>query len=549
MLHHKVRLISDHENTIKTMVMVLLAIGILGRILNVGVYPPVGGINVYLWGLGVALLMTGACHAVTILDTRRVSVLFTRFAPVVSILAVSSLLALWAAAVHTFTDTLSPTRLLTFILGIGLVTAVWFGADSAFRMRLLLGAVIVGTGISALYSGAITMFGDPFMTIWVILSKVSLESVRSVVGGGRMAGLSSHINAFSYILAAAAPLAFGFLVIGGRLHTRSRTWSLSASLYVVLVLMLTVLLLNATRSAILGAAVGCMVTGAILLVGRPDLWKRVAAVLALIAAWLLLMFVPGVRGAEAILASGPMPSDKSEAEGVEDAWFGRALVRVSQPGWPSDKDSPYEVKLREKIDTARELWRESRADFGLNRRIVSLGDVSARARIPMALTALRYSFEFPFGTGRYFPEERHLPAGLEPRLAEEVLTHLPHNQFLIVLVYYGYPGLVLLIAFYLLIGRSLLITARHFLRSRDTESLLLAAAVTGALAGYGLNSMFHNAGPFDTDWSYFIIVGVVFSIERLAAERASQSRVPGCGRDSTRQRSFGPSPQGEMRSG
>ena len=138
----------------------------------------------------------------------------------------------------------------------------------------------------------------------------------------------------------------------------------------------------------------------------------------------------------------------------------------------------------------------------------------------MTLTALRYSLEHPLGTGRYAPEPRHLPGGLSPRVAEEVLRHTPHNQFLVVLVYYGYPGLALLAAFYLLIARSLLITARHYVRTRDADTLLLAAAVTGALAGYGANSLFHNAGPFVGDWFHFIIVGLVFSIERHAASKS-----------------------------
>ena len=76
---------------------------------------------------------------------------------------------------------------------------------------------------------------------------------------------------------------------------------------------------------------------------------------------------------------------------------------MSQPGWRSNESSLYEIELREKIETARDLWRESRADFGLNRRIVSLGDVSARARIPMALTALRYSFELPIWDWQVLP--------------------------------------------------------------------------------------------------------------------------------------------------
>ena len=86
------------------------------------------------------------------------------------------------------------------------------------------------------------------------------------------------------------------------------------STLLALALMLTVLLLNATRSAILGVVGGCAVASAILLVGRPDEWKRLATVLVLVAAWLLLMFVPGVRGAQAILASGPPPDEVIEAE-------------------------------------------------------------------------------------------------------------------------------------------------------------------------------------------------------------------------------------------
>ena len=534
------------EQRIKRAVIVFLIIGMLGRLWTVAVYPPLGNAKVFILSLAAAVLVAAAYCAAECFPNGRVSVLYERLAGVAPIIAVSSVLTIWAAAVYLVTDTLALLRLGHFIMGTGLIGVVWFAVDSAFRVKLLLGVVVVAAVVSALYGAAVTIFGDPFVTVWVIHSKVDLDRIPGIVAGGRMAGLSQNIIAFSYVLAAAVPLAFAFLVSGYRLRTRERTWTLWAALFFGLALMMTVLLLNATRSAILGAAGGCVVASAILLFTNLDLWKRMAVVLALVAAWLLLMFVPGVRGAEAMLASGPTPSGEAVVSGLEDIWFGRALVRVSQPGWPTDENSRYEIELRDKIETARELWRESRADFGLNRRIVNLDDTSARARIPMALTALRYSLDYPLGTGRYSPEERHLPPGLEPRVAEEVLAQTPHNQFLVVLVYYGYPGLVLLAAFYLLIGRSLLATARHYLSSRDTESLLLVAAVAGSLAGYGLNSLFHNAGPFVGDWFHFVIVGLVFSIERLAAERASQSRAPGCCRDSTRQRSFGPSPHGEI---
>ncbi len=545
----QLRLLPRHQRLAMRSGFALLVVGIFGRIWAVGIYPPLGGLSVYIWVLGIGMLLTVVCGAASNFKTRRILDLLDEHVAVFPTIATASLLAIWATAVYVFTDTLATTRLLTFALGTGLIVAVWFAADSAFRVKLLLGIVVLGAVGSALYGIGVTVFGDPFMTVWVILSKVDLDRIPGIVAGGRMAGLSQNIIAFSYVLAAAVPLAFAFLVSGYRLRTRERTWTLWAALFFGLALMMTVLLLNATRSSILGAAGGCVVASAILLFTNLDLWKRMAVVLALVAALLLLMFVPGVRGAEAMLASGPMPSGEAVVSGLEDIWFGRALVRVSQPGWPSDADSPYEIELRDKIETARELWRESRADFGLNRRIVSLDDTSARARIPMALTALRYSLDYPLGTGRYSPEERHLPPGLEPRVAEEVLAQTPHNQFLVVLVYYGYPGLVLLAAFYLLIGRSLLATARHYLRSRDTESLLLVAAVAGSLAGYGLNSLFHNAGPFVGDWFHFVIVGLIFSIERLAAERALSSSAFGPRAHSREQSGRAPSPQEEMRSG
>ncbi len=520
------RLTIKYEQLLKRTIIVLLVIGMLGRIWTVAVYPPFGNAKVFILSLSVAVLLAGACYATGCVNARSVSFLYARLRPVVPILTVSALLTLWAAAVYLFTDTLALLRLGHFAMGIGLIVVVWFSVDRPFRLKLLLGVLVLGAAICALYGVAVTLLGDPFMTVWVILSRVDLDRIPGIVAGGRMAGLSQNIIAFSYVLAAAVPLAFAFLVSGSRLRTKARTWSWRAVLFFALVLMLTVVLLNATRSAILGVVVGCVVTGVIVLVGRPELRRRMSAALAAIVVWLLLMFVPGVRGADTILASGPTPSIGNETGGLEDKWYGRALVRLSQPGWPSDQNSPYEVELRNKIETARELWRESRADFGLNRRIISLDDTSARARIPMALTALRYSLDHPLGTGRYLPEDHHLPGGLEPRVAEEVLRTTPHNQFLVVLVYYGYPGLALLVAFYLLAGRSLLVTYRRILRSRDTEGLVLAGAVTGSLAGYGINSLFHNAGPFVGDWFHFVFVGLVFCIERLTAEREATSNDP-----------------------
>ncbi len=518
MVLHYLRVIAQNEQAIKRAIIALLVIGMLGRIWTVAVYPPIGNAKVFVLSLGAASVLMAACYGMELIRGRRIAVLHERLAPVAPILAVSIALTLWAAAVYLATDALAALRLGHFVMGTGLIGVVWFAVNSAYRVKIVLVVVILAAAVSALYGVVVTAFGDPFMSVWVILSKVDLDRIPGIVAGGRMAGLSQNIIAFSYILAAAVPLAFAFLIWDCRLHTRRRTWCLWTALFLMLALMTSVLLLNATRSAILGGIGGCVAAGGVLLAVRPELWRRTAVVLGLLAVWLLLMFVPGVRGADAILASGPTPEEVNKGDGLESILLGRFLIRVSQSGWPSDQNSPYEVELMEKIRTARASWYESRADFGLNSRIVSIGDTSARARLPMALTALRYSLDHPLGTGRYTPEDRHLPGGLEQRVAEEVLRTTPHNQFLVVLVYYGYPGLVLLGAFYLLIGRSLFATARRSVRLRDTETMLLAAAVTGSLAGYGLNSLFHNAGPFVGDWFHFITVGLVFSIERLSTE-------------------------------
>ena len=135
----------------------------------------------------------------------------------------------------------------------------------------------------------------------------------------------------------------------------------------------------------------------------------------------------------------------------------------------------------------------------------------------MAVTAIRYSLDHPLGTGRYMPEMSHLPAGLDTQMIEHILTSTPHNQFLVVLVYYGFPGLALLVIFYLLTMRSLLRAAGPILRSRDAKSLVLTVGVMGALAAYGVNSLFHNSGPFVGDWYHFYLVGLVFSLQRIAA--------------------------------
>lgn len=152
-------------------------------------------------------------------------------------------------------------------------------------------------------------------------------------------------------------------------------------------------------------------------------------------------------------------------------------------------------------------------------------DKSTRARIPMTLAALQYSLDNPLGTGFYSPSRSHLIRGLSPWMDYHVMTEPPHNQFLNVLVYYGFPGLTLLILFYVFVLRSLVRSGRFVFRSRDTALYFLAAGAAGALLAHGVNGLARNAGgPFEGDWGYFLIVALVFAVHKIVDSRIAAAK-------------------------
>ena len=161
--------------------------------------------------------------------------------------------------------------------------------------------------------------------------------------------------------------------------------------------------------------------------------------------------------------------------------------------------------------------------------LLEFNDKSTRARVPMTLAALQYSLDNPLGTGFYSPSRSHLIRGLSPWMEYHVMTEPPHNQFLNILVYYGFPGLTMLILFYVFVFRSLVRSGRFVIRSRDTALYFLAAGAAGALIAQGVNGLARNAGgPFEGDWGYFFIVALVFAVHKIVDSRraAAKSRQP-----------------------
>lgn len=146
-------------------------------------------------------------------------------------------------------------------------------------------------------------------------------------------------------------------------------------------------------------------------------------------------------------------------------------------------------------------------------------EFSVRARPLMAAAAWRYFMDNPLGTGIYALDDSHLRDGLSSQMRLHLLENTPHNQFLNILVFYGIPGIVLLAAFYLLLARSLIRSGWLIMRTGDPRLCFVFAAVVGALIGYGINSMAHNASPFRGDWHHFVIFGLAFCLERMAVSR------------------------------
>lgn len=151
-------------------------------------------------------------------------------------------------------------------------------------------------------------------------------------------------------------------------------------------------------------------------------------------------------------------------------------------------------------------------------RMLDWSSYSANSRLLMLRLAGRSAVSNPLGTGRYAPGSEALDNILpgHPQ-ALELLHGDPHNQFLLVLVDYGWPGIGLLVVFYALVLGSLIRTGLRALRAGDVEALHLTAALGGAMLAYVVNSLAHGRGPFTGDWGHFLLVGLAFAAERIVA--------------------------------
>ena len=436
--------------TLPALITGLLALTVAAHVWAASTPLPLGGPNVLLAALTVAVT------AVYVVWRREFALDgLTRLA-----LAVALCLLLWAAVSVWINDQYPShlTRMGQTTMGIAMLWVVSIAVVTLPRIRIVTAAIVAATFVSALVGIGILVWGEPFVSLRLWIMQVEESDIQSTLNV-RTAGLSVATITFAYQLAAAIPLAAGLLlVLPLRRETSRNEWIWRGAIVVVLTVLMTALVLNASRSAVLGVFFGGLAALSPLLIktaGLPRIPNLVSLAVVAVATFTLVSLIE---------------------------------------------------------------------ETGVSRRIVSVQDTSARARLPMAITAFRYAVEYPLGTVVYDPQPRHLPSGLDPVVQKEVLRHTPHNQFLVVLVYYGWPALVLLLAFYAVIARALLSSARLAMKLGTAEAIVLVAALSGCIAAYGCNSLFHNAGPFVGDWYHWIVIGMVFSVHAALKTVTSEAR-------------------------
>ena len=218
------------------------------------------------------------------------------FRPVFPIIAVSTALMVWALTVYLFTDTLHLARLSQMALGIGVLAGVYFSVDTVHRAVVMVLALVGATVASTLFGMAVIVVGEPFLTGWLYAATVKVRSMSAVFVHGRIAGLTASTIAFSYHLASAIPPAFAALLYNPFEKGRRR-WG--AALFVALMVMAMGMVVNATRSLILGALVGAVVIGLPIIMMRR-LSPRLLASVALGAVWLAAFFNPWLPMGEVV---------------------------------------------------------------------------------------------------------------------------------------------------------------------------------------------------------------------------------------------------------
>lgn len=152
---------------------------------------------------------------------------------------------------------------------------------------------------------------------------------------------------------------------------------------------------------------------------------------------------------------------------------------------------------------------------GASHRMARLGDASSTARIPLAKMSYVIASQNPLGVGpgrfqEYADKYYRAVSGL--RGSTIVLRTSSHNHLLNTLIYYGIPGFLLTIYFYIKVFQAV----PKGIGKVDPLLNLLGKNLPCIFIGYLIHSSFHNAGPFVGDNFIWYVIGIVFALDNIA---------------------------------
>ena len=248
----------------------------------------------------------------------------------------------------------------------------------------------------------------------------------------------------------------------------------------------------------------------------------------------------GGESAETTLVAGPngnLALAWNQPEGQVDGYQFRLWWQHKDRWWPwqdfvaaPDGTGRTRVNLLGRVraddallTAARTTHELAGGDLDFAMRFEGMLDATARTRMHELATVWRYVTDHPFGAGVYAPTRAHVGDALPEWLVEELLRLWPHNQFLHVLGLYGWPGLLLLVAFYVAVFRVQARCCRFALRANEANTRFLGVGVAAALAAYTINSLMIPTGPFIGGWSHFFLLGMLLAVERIIRQLANAS--------------------------
>ena len=351
----------DHlHTTVARATFALIVAAIFAHIWFASAQLPLGGPNV--WMAGAAAVAAALWCALMLRQTKfapgaAASASARLLGAGLPVVAVAVLFLGWMLVVYWRTGTFNSAAVGKLAVGIGLLLAILLSVDGIRRAKALIVALIAATAVSVLFGFAVLGVGEPFLSLWLHISNVAETDLSMVLVFGRSAGATAHPSTLAYQLAAAVPLAFAAFVHGAFGQRRRR--AANVALFVVLVAFVSMLLVNGSRSTILGLGVALVVCAAGFwgAPSRRGLIRRCVVTVPLAAIVLATMFAPArtlVAHSTDWVKNGDVEGIRPGAEEVEsgsDQLIGH-VFDGTEPG------KPHLVRIREHYNT-RGAWGKS----------------------------------------------------------------------------------------------------------------------------------------------------------------------------------------------